>query len=72
MIRRYLAAPKVGLVAEDDLKSGRYLADRQANGEAFDGERVVRLPRRLFRRQARDLRWPGFWALKREIAGTAR
>ena len=50
MIRRYLAAPKVGLVAEDDLKSGRYLADRQA----------------------RDLRWPGFWALKREIAGTAR
>ncbi len=70
MIRRYLAAPTVGLVADDDRRSGLHLADRVANGDAFPGERVVRLPRRFFRANRRSA--PEFWSLKGHLANALR
>jgi hypothetical protein len=68
MLRRYLAAPSQGIIAEDDIRSGVYLSDRIANGEAFSGERIVRLPRRFFRTR-HGVCVPSFWSLKRTLAG---
>ena len=48
--RQILAAPKVGMILGTYGYHGSLavlLADRVANGHAFKGERVVRLPRRF-------------------------
>jgi hypothetical protein len=53
MRKAILWAPKVGQVSGTAGEIGRMrmlLADRIANGEAFPGEIVVRLPRRRNRR----------------------
>lgn len=39
-----LAAPRVGLVINTEGAGANLLHDRIANGEAFPGERIVRVP----------------------------
>ena len=47
--RRILAAPGVGMIHGSYGSDQVTLSDRRANGEAFPGERVVRVPRRAVR-----------------------
>ena len=47
--RTILAAPGVGMVKGTYAATATSLTDRKANGDAFPGERVVRVPRRFAR-----------------------
>jgi len=47
MRQTILAAPGVGMIHGTAGADGTMLSDRIANGEAYEGERLARLPRRL-------------------------
>lgn len=62
-MRKAILASGTGKVVTDAWDNGAdpkalptLLSDRIANGEAFDGERVVRLPRRFSRMWPTDVR----------------
>ena len=59
-----IVAPKHGVCGAgfSDIKQARTLvSDRQADNVAFEGERVIRVPRRLSHSYHQQYEWTHYW-----------
>ena len=64
-VRTILAAPGVGMIHGTYGADETLLYDRQANGDAFPGEHIVRVPRRFVRH------YHGRWCLQNSMLKSA-
>lgn len=69
--RIFLVAPEVGIVQGTECVSMKeaklLLYDRKANGDAFKGERVARIPVEIFAPSMQNTNVYGKWSLHIEI-----